>query len=174
MSASTQYWVTSAFYPRWISPDQIVYEGEEAYVGCEAVGLEDVSYEWEVSRDGGRTFADDTLLGNEHVITGLEANDPETEPYLFRCTVTNGDGTATLTADVRIVVLDVEDPAPASEDGGDPVHDGKSGGKRIPQLGDEDMASLAAIAGAGVFASLALMLALMRPKKREEEEVAAE
>ncbi len=177
MSASTQYWVTSAFYLHWISPDQIIYEGEEAYIGCEAVGLEDVSYEWKVSRDGGKTFADDTLLGNEHVIDGLEANDPETEPYLFRCTVTNGDGTATLTADVHIVVLDVADPA--SEDGGSPAYDpdgksGKSGGKRIPQLGDEQLAGLAAVAGAGLFASLALLLALMRPKKREEEEQPAE
>jgi len=56
---STQYWVTSAFYLHWISPDQVVYEGEKVYIGCEAVGL--------------------------------DANGPETEPYLFRCTVTNVD-----------------------------------------------------------------------------------
>ena len=109
-------------------------------------------------------------------MSGLEANDPETEPYLFRCTVTNGDGTATLTADVRVVVLDVPDPAPASEDG-TPAYDpdakqgksAKSGGKSIPQLGDEQMMGLIAVAGAGIFASLALMLALMRPKKQEED-----
>ncbi len=54
MAASTQYWVTSAFYLHWISPDQVIHEGEEAYIGCEAVGLEDVTYEWRVSCDGER------------------------------------------------------------------------------------------------------------------------
>ena len=47
---------------------QIIYEGEEAYVGCEAVGLEDVICEWRVSRDGGKTFEDDALVGDEHVV----------------------------------------------------------------------------------------------------------
>ena len=167
MAASTQYWVTSTFYLHWISPDQVIYEGEEAYIGCEAVGLEDVTYEWRVSCDGGETFEKDALTGNEHVISGLQADGHESATYLFRCTVTNGDGTATLTADVRIVVLDVPDePAPKGEGGGE------SGGKRIPQLGDEELAGFAAMAGAALFASLALMLALVRPKKREEEEVA--
>ena len=166
MCASTQYWVTSAFYLHWISPDQVIHEGEEAYVGCEAVGLEDVSYEWKVSRDGGETFEEDSLVGNEHVISGLQANGPETATYLFRCTVTNGDGTATLTADVRVVVLDVPDePAPGSGKGG-------SGGKGIPQLGDEDLARFDTIAGAAMFVSLALVLAILRLRKREEEEAA--
>ncbi len=103
---------------------------------------------------------------------GLQADAAGSANYLFRCTVTNGDGTATLTADVRIVVLDV--PEPASDDDGTPAYDpdaksGKSGGKSIPQLGDEQMAGLLAMAGAGVLGSLALLLALMRPKKREEE-----
>ena len=99
---------------------------------------------------------------------------PRLKPYLFRCTVTNGDGTATLTADVHVVVLDV--PEPAGDDGGAPAYDadakqgksGKSCSRSIPQLGDEQMIGLMGIAGAGVFASLALLLALMRPKKQEE------
>ena len=165
MSASTQYWVTSAFYLHWISPDQVIHEGEEAYIGCEAVGLEDVSYEWKVSRDGGETFEDDSLVGNEHVISGLQADGSEAANYLFRCTVTNGDGTATLSADVHVVVLDVSDePAPAGGKGGP--------GKAIPQLGDEELARFAAIAGATMLASLALVLAIVRLGKREEEEAA--
>lgn len=168
MSASTQYWVTSAFYLHWISPDQVIHEGEEAYVGCEAVGLEDVSYEWKVSRDGGETFEEDSLVGNEHVISGLQADGSEAANYLFRCTVTNGDGTATLSADVHVVVLDVPDePAPAGGKGG-------PGGKAIPQLGDEELARFAAIAGAAMLVSLALILAIVRLRKREEEGEVAE
>ncbi len=104
-----------------------------------------MTYEWRVSRDGGGTFEDDALVGNEHVIGGLQADGAESANYLFRCTVTNGDGTATLTADVRIVVLDVPDPA--SDDGGEPVaKSGKSTGKRIPQLGDEGAIGMTALA----------------------------
>ncbi len=146
----------------------MIHEGEEAYVGCEAVDLEDVTYEWRVSCDGGETFEDDVLEGNEYVIGGLQADGTESANYLFRCTVTNGDGTATLTADVRVVVLDVPDPA--TEDDGTPAaKSGKSGGKSIPQLGDEDLMGMMAIAGAALCGSLALMLALMRPKREEEE-----
>ena len=139
------------------------------------MGLEDVTYEWRVSRDGGVTFEEDALVGNEHVLSGLVSNDPETEPYLFRCTITNGDGTATLTADVRVVVLEV--PVLAGDDGGKPAcglegNSGVSRGKSIPQLGDEELMSMIALAGAGALGSLALMLALMRPKKQEEEEAA--
>ena len=69
----------------------------------------------------------------------------------------------------------IDVPDPASDGGGAPAYDpeGEPGtpvGKSIPQLGDEQTAGLTALAGAGIFASLALVLALMRPKKREEEE----
>lgn len=153
MSASTQYWVTSPFYLHWISPDVVVYEGEEFYIGCEAVGLEDITYEWRLSKDGGELFEDTGLMGNEHTIVAQAPNVPATQPYLYRCIITNGDGTATLTADISVVVLE----APAS------------GGKSISQTGDE-MMGLAAFVGAAVCASFALMLAAIRPKKEESEE----
>ncbi len=111
------------------------------------------------------------LTGNEHVIGGLQADGAESANYLFRCTVTNGDGTATLTADVRVVVLGVPELADEG-DGAPAAKSGKSGGKFIPQLGDEDLMGMMAIAGATLCGSLALLLALMRPKKREEEETA--
>ena len=154
MSASTQYWVTSPFYLHWISPDVVVYEGEEFYIGCEAVGMEDITYEWRLSRDGGKLFEDTGLMGNEHTIVAQTPNDPATQPYLYQCTITNGDGTATLTADISVVVLE----APTS------------GGKSISQTGDE-MVGLAAFVGAAVCASLALMLAAMCPKKDEDGDI---
>lgn len=155
MSASTQYYVTSPFYLHWISPDVVVYEGEDFFIGCEAVGLEDVTYEWRLSRDGGELFEDTGFMGNEHTITAQAPNDPATEPYLYRCIITNGDGTATLTADISVVVLE----APASS------------GKGISQTGDETI-GIASFIGAAACASLALLLAAMRPRKCEEEEVA--
>ena len=155
MSASTQYWITSPFYLHWISPDVVVYEGDEFFIGCEAVGLEDIRYEWRLSRDGGKLFEDTGLIGNEHTLTAQAPNDPLTEPYLYRCIITNGDGTATLTADISVVVLEAPDS-------------GASGGKSISQTGDETI-GIAALAGAGVCASLALLLAMMRPRRTESE-----
>ena len=149
-AASTQYYLTSAFYLTWISPDMTIYEGEEAFIGCEATGLEDLRYEWKVSVDGGKTFEDTGLVGNAHTLTDLKPSPSKDEPYLYRCTITNGDRTSTLTADVSITVL-------------------KSfGGKGISQTGDETI-GIAALAGAGVCASLALLLAMMRPRRTESE-----
>ena len=157
ISASTQYYVTSAFYLNWISPDQVIHEGEDAYIGCEATGLEDIRYEWRLSKDGGATWEAEALIGNEHTVSDLAVNEPETEPYLYRCTITNGDGTSTLTADVRITVLE----APT----------GSGVGKTISQTGDERI-GIAALVGAAACASLALILATMRPKPQGEEEAA--
>lgn len=150
-AASTQYYLTSAFYLTWISPDMTIYEDEEAFIGCEATGLEDLHYEWKVSTDGGKTFEDTGLVGNAHTLTDLKPSPSKSEPYLYRCTITNGDRTSTLTADVNITVL-------------------KSfGGKGMSQTGDETI-GFAAFAGAGVCASMALLLAMMRPRRNESEE----
>lgn len=157
MSSSTQYYVSSPFYLHWISPDQVIYEGEDVFIGCEATGLEDLHYEWHLSKDGGATFDEEGLEGNIHTVSGLVPNDPATEPYLFRCTVTNGDGTSTLTADVRVVVLEAQA--------------GSGSGKASLQTGDE-VAAAAAIAGAVVCAALALLLVAVRNKKEESGEEA--
>lgn len=156
MSASTQYWVTSAFYLEWISPDMTIYEDEGAFIGCGATGLGDLRYEWQVSTDGGKTFADTGLVGNAHTLTGLEPSPSKDEPYLYRCTITNGDGTATLTADVEITVLKRVGIARA-----------------IPQTGD-GLIGTAALIGALGCAALALLLAMMRPRKAEEGEETAQ
>lgn len=150
-AASTQYYLTSAFYLTWISPDMTVYEGEEAFIGCEATGLEDLRYEWQLSTDGGKTFEDTGLVGNAHTLTDLAPSPSKDEPYLYRCTITNGDRTSTLTADVSITVLKA------------------TGGKRISQTGDETI-GIVAFAGAAACASLALLLAMMRPREIEGED----
>ena len=85
MVASTQYWVTSAFYLHWISPDQIIYEGEEAYVGCEAVGLEGVAYEWQVSRDGGEAFEDDAKSDKSGGKSIPQLGDEQMMGFMCRC-----------------------------------------------------------------------------------------
>ena len=148
-SASTQYYLTSPFYLEWISPDVTIYEGQEAYIGCKATGLEDLRYEWRVSSDGGATFKDAGLIGNEHVLAGLTANDPETQPYLYRCTITNGDGTSTLEADVQVTVLE---PSLAS---------------RMAQTGDRTIGVLA-LAGAAGCAAIALAVAAGGKARRDD------
>ena len=103
--SSTNYYLTSSFYLNWISPDMIIYEGEDAYIGCGAIGLDDIHYEWFLSKDGGNSFVPTGLVGNEHTVQGLTVNEPATQPYLYRCIITNGDQTSTLKADVKIIVL---------------------------------------------------------------------
>ena len=158
-SASTGYYLTSPFYVEWVSPDETIRVGEQAFVGCSAVGFGELAYEWYVSENGGESFRETGLLGPAHTLEGLEPTG-EGEPYLYRCLITNGDGASKLTADVQVTVLGAS--------GSDPGIVDEPKGKGIPQLGDERMIGLMALAGAGVFAGLALMLALMCTRERDE------
>lgn len=144
--AATSYYLTSPFYLNWISPDTTVYEGEVAYIGCGATGLQDIRYEWLVSRDGGETFDPAGLNGPEHTVYGLQADAPE-ERYLFRCVVTNGDRTSQLEADVQVTVIDVPEPA----------------GGLLGELGDQTMALVfACVFTAFMACAVALPLILTR------------
>lgn len=152
--ASTSYFLTSAFYLNWISPDSTIYEGETAYIGCGATGLETLDYEWLLSKDGGETFEPAGLNGPEHTVVGLQANDPEEQPYLFRCIITNGDRTSQLEADVWVTVIDVPDPA----------------GGTLGRLGDQTMTLACACMGLAFAACAVAIPLLMRRFGREGEE----
>ena len=154
--AATSYYLTSPFYLNWISPDTTIYEGEAAYIGCGATGLETLDYEWFVSMDGGDTFDPAGLNGPEHTVYGLQANDPE-ELYLFRCIVTNGDGTSQLEADVWVTVIDV--PAPA--------------GGMLGELGDTTMTLACACLGAA-FAACAVAIPLLIVRRGRKDEGSGE
>lgn len=155
-AASTSYYLTSSFYLNWISPDITVSEGEEAYIGCGAVGLEDIRYEWFVSADGGESFEPTGLVGNEHYLNDLVANEGE-RPYLYRCVVTNGDQTSQLEADVWVTVLDVPDPEP------------RGGGSQLGKLGDETMYLAHICLGAAfLVCAVAIPLLMRRAGKNQE------
>ena len=150
--SSTSYYLTSPFYLNWISPDSTIYEGEAAYIGCGATGLETLDYEWLVSMDGGETFDPAGLNGPEHMVYGLQANDPE-ELYLFRCVITNGDRTSQLEADVWVTVIDVPEPA----------------GGLLGELGDQTMTVACAWLGAA-FAACAVAIPLLLARRGKESE----
>lgn len=102
---STSYLLTCPFYLKWTSPSMTIHEGDDAYIACEAVGLDDLTYEWYLVEDGGKTLRWVDLVGPEHTISGLRANAPDAAVYPYRCVITNGDGMSTLTTDVEITVL---------------------------------------------------------------------
>lgn len=149
--AATSYYLTSPFYVNWISPDVTVKEGEQAYIGCGAVGLEEIRYEWFMSADGGETFEPTGLVGNEHCLTGLVALEGDA-PYLYRCVVTNGDQTSKLEADVWVTVLDV--PAPA--------------GDVLGELGDRTMTIACAFLGIAFLACAMAIPLLMRRVSKDD------
>ena len=129
---STTYWMTCPFYLEWVSNDVVIYEGETAYIGCRATGLDDLAYEWYLSADGGQWFEKTDLVGSEHTLSGLKVNDPQDTPYIYKCLITNGDGLSTLVATVNVTVL-------------------SGGGTHFPQTGD------AMLYIAGALAALALI-----------------
>lgn len=149
MESSTQYYISSPFYLNWITPDQVIYEGDDARIGCEATGLNDLHYVWELSRDGGFSFEETGLEGNSHTVSGLTVNDPATQPYLYRCTITNGDCISTLTATVTVTVL------PANQTAANSANQSSSS---LVRTGDDTLDALIWLCVSALFASLALLI----------------
>ena len=148
---STTYWMTCPFYLEWVSDDVVIYEGETAYIGCRATGLDDLAYEWYLSTDGGQWFEKTDLVGSEHTLSGLKVNDPQDTPYIYKCLITNGDGLSTLVATVNVTVL-------------------SAGGTYCPQTGDAMFYITGALAVLALIALACMYLSWMKEERAEKLE----
>ena len=89
-----------------VSQDMVLLPGGGTTLSVAAQGA-GLSYLWEISTDGGSTWADAPGAQNTsaYVITDAQKNDPETTPYFYRVTVTDSFG-ETGSEIIRVLVCD--------------------------------------------------------------------
>ena len=99
--------------------NQSVEEGTTARFTVEAKGA-GLSYQWQASADGGKTWKNSGLTGNQTATLSLEATRGR-DGYRFRCTVTDKKGNSVTTREVKLEVIATQETAQSavSVSGGD-------------------------------------------------------